>query len=129
MHKHWCNTPCRNTVADPGGGPRGPWHPPGPVKIGHKKDGRRRQPHRFHVSRPPLTRPLDPLLEHQSNRNITYNCVQLFLRKKPSLLHCKFMLYNIFSHKPPLETSIKTHLRNPRKSQIRLMFLQGVTSC
>ena len=28
--------------------------PPGPVKIGHKKDGRRRQPHRFHVSRPPL---------------------------------------------------------------------------
>ena len=44
------------------GGPRGPWPPPGPVKIGHKKDGRRRQPHRFHVSRPPLTRPLDPLL-------------------------------------------------------------------
>ena len=28
------------------GGPRGPWPPPGPVKIGHKKDGR-------HVSRPP----------------------------------------------------------------------------
>ena len=27
--------------------------PPGPVKIGHKKDGRRRRPHRFHVSRPP----------------------------------------------------------------------------
>ena len=39
--------------------------PPGPVKIGHKKDGRRRQLHRFHVSRPPpLTRPLDPLLMH-----------------------------------------------------------------
>ena len=36
-----------------GGGPRGPWPPPGPVKIGHKKDGRRRRPHRFHVSRPP----------------------------------------------------------------------------
>ena len=37
--------------------------PPGPVKIGHKKDGRQRRPHRFHVSRPPpLTRPLDPLL-------------------------------------------------------------------
>ena len=45
------------------GGPRGPWPPPGPVKIGHKKDGRRRRPHRFHVSRPPLTRPLDPLLD------------------------------------------------------------------
>ena len=28
--------------------------PPGPVKIGHKKDCRRRRPHRFHVSRPPL---------------------------------------------------------------------------
>ena len=27
--------------------------PPGPVKIGHKKDGRQRWPHRFHVSRPP----------------------------------------------------------------------------
>ena len=27
--------------------------PPGPVKIGHKKDGRQRRPHRFHVSRPP----------------------------------------------------------------------------
>ena len=35
------------------GGPRGPWPPPGPVKIGHKKDGRQRQPHRFHVSQPP----------------------------------------------------------------------------
>ena len=27
--------------------------PPSPVKIGHKKDGRQRRPHRFHVSRPP----------------------------------------------------------------------------
>ena len=36
--------------------------PPGPVKIGHKKDGCRRRPHRFHVSRPPLTQSLDPLL-------------------------------------------------------------------
>ena len=41
------------SVADPGGGPRGPWPPPGPVKIGHKKDGRQRRPHRFHVSWPP----------------------------------------------------------------------------
>ena len=49
-------------VADPGG-PRGPWLPPGPVKIGHKKDGHRRRLHRFHVSRPPLTWPLDPLLK------------------------------------------------------------------
>ena len=40
--------------------------PPGPVKIGHKKDGHRRRPHRFHVSRPPLTRPLDPLLVNLS---------------------------------------------------------------
>ena len=32
------------------------------MKIGHKKDGRRKWPHRFHVSRPPLTRPMDPLL-------------------------------------------------------------------
>ena len=37
--------------------------PPGPVKIGHKKDGCQRRSHRFHVSRPPpLTRPLDPIL-------------------------------------------------------------------
>ena len=40
------------SVADPGG-PRGLW-PPGPVKISHKKDGRRRRLHSFHVSRPPL---------------------------------------------------------------------------
>ena len=49
-------------VADPGGGAEGAMVPPGPVEIGHKKDGRQRWLHRFHVSRPPLTRPLDPLL-------------------------------------------------------------------
>ena len=50
--------------------------PPGPVKIGHKKDGRQRQPHRFHVSRaPPLTRPLDPLLatKHLNLLLVTFN--------------------------------------------------------
>ena len=40
-------------VAYPGGGAEGAMAPPGPVKIGHKKDGHRRRPHRFHVSRPP----------------------------------------------------------------------------
>ena len=35
------------------GGAEGAMAPPGPVKIGHKKDGRQRRPHRFHVSRPP----------------------------------------------------------------------------
>ena len=54
-------TKMRNAVADPGGG-QGGHGPPRPVKIGHKKDGCRRRAHRFHVSRPPLTRPLDPLL-------------------------------------------------------------------
>ena len=39
-------------VADPGGA-EGAMAPPGPVKIGHKKDGHRRRPHRFHVSWPP----------------------------------------------------------------------------
>ena len=39
-----------------------PPFPHSPVKISHKKDGRRRQPYRFHVSPPPPTRPLDPLL-------------------------------------------------------------------
>ena len=53
------------SVADPGGG-EGAMAPPGPVKIGHKKDGPQRRPHRFHVSRPPLTRPLDPLLDLSS---------------------------------------------------------------
>ena len=48
-------------VADPGGA-KGAMAPPWPCKIGHKKDGCQRRPHRFHVSRPPLTRPLDPLL-------------------------------------------------------------------
>ena len=37
-----------------GGGRRGGHAPPpGPVKVSHKKDGHRRQPHRFHVSHPP----------------------------------------------------------------------------
>ena len=54
------------TVADPGGA-KGAMAPPGPVKIGHKKDGHQRWPHRFHVSRPPLTRPLDPLLCQMGN--------------------------------------------------------------
>ena len=35
---------------------------PGPVKISHKKDGHQRRPHRFHVPRPPFTRPPDRLL-------------------------------------------------------------------
>ena len=48
-------------VADPGGVPRG-HGPPSPVQTSHKKDGRQRQPHRFHVYWPPLTRPLDPML-------------------------------------------------------------------
>ena len=36
-----------------GGVPRGPC-PPSPVQTSHKKDGRQRWPHRFHVSWPPL---------------------------------------------------------------------------
>ena len=51
--KSWPNFHTGGAVADPGGG-RGGHGPPGPVKIGHKKDGRRRQLHRFHVSWPPL---------------------------------------------------------------------------
>ena len=43
----------QSSVADPGGGRGGHGPPPGPVKIGHKKDGCQRRPHRFHVSRPP----------------------------------------------------------------------------
>ena len=35
--------------------------PPGSVKVSDKRDGCRRQPHRFHVSQPP-TQALDPLL-------------------------------------------------------------------
>ena len=42
-----------NAVADPGGA-EGAMAPPGPVKISHKKDGRQRRSHRFHVSWPPL---------------------------------------------------------------------------
>ena len=42
------------TVADPEGVPRGPCPPPSPVQTSHKKDGRQRWPHRFHVSWPPL---------------------------------------------------------------------------
>ena len=55
----WADTLPRLTSAlgkhPPGSssGSRGRW-PPGPVKISHKKDGRQRRLHRFHVSQPPL---------------------------------------------------------------------------
>ena len=42
-----------NYSSGSGGGAEGAMAPPGPVKIGHKKDGRLRKLHRFHVSRPP----------------------------------------------------------------------------
>ena len=47
---------CHNTSSSGsrGGGCRGGHGPPGPVKTSHKKDGRQRRPHRFHVSWPPL---------------------------------------------------------------------------
>ena len=52
------------SVVDPGGC-HGP--PPSPVEISHKKDGRQRWPHRFHVSwPPPPTQPLDPMLVFNS---------------------------------------------------------------
>ena len=60
------------------GGPRGPWPPPGPVKIGHKKDGRRRQPHRFHVSRPPTYPAAGSATEGQVFLKTNHHC-HLFL--------------------------------------------------
>ena len=36
--------------------------PPRPCKNVIKEDGHQRRPYRFHVSRPPLTWPLDPVL-------------------------------------------------------------------
>ena len=44
-----------------GGGAKGPC-PASPVKISHKKDDCRIRPHRYHISPPPSTRLLDPLL-------------------------------------------------------------------
>ena len=41
------------SVADPEGHHAIPPLPDGPVKISHKKDGRQRRRHRFHVSCPP----------------------------------------------------------------------------
>ena len=43
-------------VADPGGA-EGAMALPSPVQISHKKDGRQRRPHRFHVSCPPPPNP------------------------------------------------------------------------
>ena len=48
-------------VADPGG-PRGPWPPPGPVKISHKKKATEGTCIDFMFLGPPPTRPLDLLL-------------------------------------------------------------------
>ena len=77
------------SVADPEGA-KGAMAPPGPVKIGHKKDGRQRRPHRFHVSRPPLTRLLDPLLYlnavlTRSQRYLNIYIRETILRTKVSL--------------------------------------------
>ena len=54
-------TPPDQAVADPGGA-EGAMAPPSPVEISHKKDGCQRRPHRFHVSWPPPTQPLDLML-------------------------------------------------------------------
>ena len=59
--------------------------PPGPVKIGHKKDGRQRWPHRFHVSRPPLTRPLDPLLGSlKAKSTYIFHTIWLLIHIRPA---------------------------------------------
>ena len=48
--------------------------PPSPVEISHKKDGRQRRPHRFHVSCPLPTQPLDPMLiVYRSKQPLTRN--------------------------------------------------------
>ena len=61
----------KTTVADPGGAEGAMTPPGGPVKIDHKKDGQRRRPHRFHISRPPpypaagsATEPSQPFVTH-----------------------------------------------------------------
>ena len=46
------NYSCPPSSSRSRGVPRGPW-PPSPVEISHKKDGRQRRSHRFHVSWPP----------------------------------------------------------------------------
>ena len=55
--------------------------PPRPVEISHKKDGCQRQPHRFHVSWPRPTWPLDPMLgknDHQYDfRFLTSTCLAI----------------------------------------------------
>ena len=57
------------SVADPGGGPMGPC-PPGPVGVGHGKGGHRRQPYRFHGSRP---RPLFIIFQPLRIRSSQYS--------------------------------------------------------
>ena len=50
MLVHCLSVQLHYTVVSSGSRGEGAMAPPGPVKIGHKKDGRRRRPHRFHVS-------------------------------------------------------------------------------
>ena len=70
----WRHRPQKQHSSASGGG-EGSMPPPSPVKISHKKDGRRIQPHRFHVFRPPPTRLLDPLLQHQATTGkLCYIC-------------------------------------------------------
>ena len=68
-----------------GGGAEGAMAPPSPVKISHKKDGHWRRPHRFHVSQPPLTQPLDPLLALQV---VSQHALQQVSRGVPAAEGC-----------------------------------------
>ena len=60
-------------------GGRGGHGPPGPVKIGHKNDGHRRRPHRFHVSRPPPY-PVAGSATENFYQNINTHCLDAVLQ-------------------------------------------------
>ena len=62
------------------GGGEGAMASPDPVKISHKKDGRRRQPHSFHVSRPPLPGHWIRYCAHKQ-RQCFYTCLSFCSRR------------------------------------------------
>ena len=83
------------------GVPRGPW-PPSPVQISHKKDGRQRQPHRFHVSWPP---------PHPAAGSDAGPCLHTRLTLRAELRY--FGPYNSSSHNIPAQTKLPSGLGFP----------------
>ena len=95
--------------------------PPRPVKISHKNDGCQRRLHRFHVSRPPLTRPLDSPTVTSLYINLDFNGYNRILHCSSThtnflvLFSCmrKICFFSLLIHFPVQKSSTNSLVINP----------------